>query len=308
LTNKLSYRLRDSIPSRTSGDNVLSLQAIRVEGDLRPSYNFDIHGTEVGIIGDGQPDLYCLVTMLSGTLEMVDGPNGSGAAHGKRALIFQGVPGMRFLTSDGSARLALWLDAARLERALQARLGEPPCQRLEFSPGIDWTAAPAKAVWRAIAYLIEELRDPQGLTTDPIALETFTDSLLQLILTRFEHNYTARLERPFRPAIPGLLRRAEAFMHAAADQPITLADVAAAAGCGMVTLHTTFRRFRDTTPLAALHDIRLQHVREALRVAGDEEVTREIARRFGFTNPSRFIAAYRKRFGEHPKETRRSSR
>jgi hypothetical protein len=83
LTNKLSYRLRDSIPSRTSGDNVLSLQAIRVEGDLRPSYNFDIHGTEVGIIGDGQPDLYCLVTMLSGTLEMVDGPNGTGGAWAK---------------------------------------------------------------------------------------------------------------------------------------------------------------------------------------------------------------------------------
>jgi transcriptional regulator GlxA family with amidase domain len=30
-----------------------------------------------------------------------------------------------------------------------------------------------------------------------------------------------------------------------------------------------------------------------------------IARRFGFTNPSRFIAAYGKQFGEHPNETRR---
>jgi AraC-like DNA-binding protein len=66
-----------------------------------------------------------------------------------------------------------------------------------------------------------------------------------------------------------------------------------------------FRRFRDTTALGALRDIRLRCAREALLQAGDDEPTRAIARRFGFTNPSRFIAAYGRRFGEHPSETRR---
>ena len=65
-----------------------------------------------------------------------------------------------------------------------------------------------------------------------------------------------------------------------------------------------FRRFRETTLLAALHGVRLQHVREALLTTCNDEPTRAIARRFGFTNPSRFIAAYGKRFGEHPNETR----
>ncbi len=72
-----------------------------------------------------------------------------------------------------------------------------------------------------------------------------------------------------------------------------------------MTLYAAFRRFRDTTPLAALRAIRLRRVREALRAADDEVSTRSIARRFGFTNPSRFIAAYGKQFGEPPNETRR---
>ncbi len=80
-------------------------------------------------------------------------------------------------------------------------------------------------------------------------------------------------------------------MHASASQPIALADVAAAAGCSQGALQAAFRRFRETTALRALHDIRLQHAREALLAADDSESTSSIARRFGFTNLSRFITA-----------------
>jgi transcriptional regulator GlxA family with amidase domain len=93
-------------------------------------------------------------------------------------------------------------------------------------------------------------------------------------------------------------------MHANATIPIRIEQVARAAGCGVSTLGAVFRQGRDTTPLAALRDIRLQHARNALRVAGDKDTTTTIAQRFGFTNPSRFIAAYGGRFGEHPNETR----
>jgi transcriptional regulator GlxA family with amidase domain len=160
-------------------------------------------------------------------------------------------------------------------------------------------------VWRMILRLLEEQRDPDGLLGDPVARQTFTDLFLQTVLSRLPHNHTARLECPTGAAIPHHLRRAEAFMDDAADQPISMDDVAAAAGCATATLYAAFRRFRDTTPLAALRGIRLRRVREALRAANNEVSIRRIARRFGFTNPSRFIAAYGKQFGEHPNETRR---
>jgi AraC-like DNA-binding protein len=280
------------------------VQALRRAGSLRPCYNADHYGTDIAIVGDGQPQMYCLMVMLSGAMEMVEGPNGTAAAHGTKGMILRGSAGTRFQTTDNSARLALWIDAARLERALAARLGEPPRQALAFSPGVDWNTGPAAAVGRLITHLFEELRDPHGIASDPTALETFTDLLLHTALHRLEHNHSARLDRPAGVAVPRHLRRAEAFMHDAADRPIVVADVAAAAGCSLGTLQVAFRRFRETTLLAALHDIRLQHVRKALLTACNDEPTGAIARRFGFTNPSRFIAAYGKRFGEHPNETR----
>jgi AraC-like DNA-binding protein len=74
-------------------------------------------------------------------------------------------------------------------------------------------------------------------------------------------------------------------MLASADRPIRLADVAAAADCCLSTLQEAFRRFRDTTALGALRDIRLRCAREALLQAGDDEPTRAIAAASGSPTP-----------------------
>ncbi len=295
------YRLRNRCVYRSSSNAVLTVKAARSEGDLELCSTADCFGTDIRIVGAGHPQ-YCIITTLRGAVAM-EGPNGTAVAQGTHGLILRGLPDTRFATTDGCARMALFIDAARIERALQARLGEPLREMLVFSPAIDWTAGPARVLRRVIASLIEELRDPDGITSDPVARESFTDLLVQTLLTRLNHNYTARLQRPFAMPIPGHLRRAEAFMRDMADKPISLTDVGAAAGCSTRTLHSAFRQFRGKTPLTVLHDIRLQGAREALRLADGDTSTTQIARRFGFTNPSRFVVAYTKRFGERPKQT-----
>ena len=304
LNGVMSYRMRNRGSVPIAPEDIISLQAVRREGGLIPSYNLDYYGTDISIIGNGQPHLYALSVMLSGAAEMIAGPNGTAVAHGSNGLILRGLPETRIRTTDNSARLVLWIESVRFDRALTAQLGEPPRQSLAFSANIDWSVGPPQSVFRLIRHLFDELRDPTGITTDAIARETFTDLLVHTALNRLQHNYTAQLNRPPAVAIPGHLRRAEAFMHAYADKPIALADIAAAAGCSLGNLQRAFRLYRDTTVLAALHDVRLRHIRAALLKAGHEEKTQTIARRFGFTNPSRFIAAYGNRFGERPSETR----
>ena len=305
INGVMSFRIRDGQRPPMAAEQEISIQAMRREGSLTPCYNADRYGTDITVIGNGQPQLYGLIKMLAGGMQMVAGPNGTAAAHGTKGIVARGLPETRLLTTENNVRLVLWVDAGRLEQGLTAWNGEPPRQVLEFVPAIDWDAGPVGTLWRMIAHLEQELRDPFGLTTEPVALETFTDLLVQTILRRLRHNYTARLAHPSGVAIPAHLRRAEAFMHASADRPIRLADVAAAAGCSLSALQEAFRRFRDTTALGALRDIRLRRAREALVQASDDEPSRTIARRFGFTNPSRFIAAYGRRFGERPSETRR---
>ncbi|MEJ2861151.1 helix-turn-helix domain-containing protein [Actinomycetospora flava] len=112
-----------------------------------------------------------------------------------------------------------------------------------------------------------------------------------------------------RPPEPATLRRAIAYLeeHAAAD--VDVADVAAAAGLGVRGLQMAFRRWRDTTPLAYLREVRLSRAHQELRAAdartGGETVA-DIAARWHFTHPGRFSVTYRERYGCSPSETLRA--
>ncbi|QRP50034.1 helix-turn-helix transcriptional regulator [Amycolatopsis sp. FDAARGOS 1241] len=86
-------------------------------------------------------------------------------------------------------------------------------------------------------------------------------------------------------------------------EPVTVADVARAAGVGLRQLRAQFRRKLDTTPTALLRDIRLGRAHRALLVTGGGETAAEIAYSCGFTHLSRFAQEYRPRFCELPSET-----
>ncbi len=156
--------------------------------------------TELEILSVGKP-CHFLLAALSGAMEFA-GPDGKAEAHGTKGMVMRNLPDTRLVTSDASARLVVWMDAARLERMVQARLGEPPRERLAFAPGFDWNSGQGRVVWRMFMRLLEELHDPDGLMSEPVARETFTDLFLQTVLTRLHHNHTARLERPSGTAIP----------------------------------------------------------------------------------------------------------
>jgi transcriptional regulator GlxA family with amidase domain len=148
-----------------------------------------------------------------------------------------------------------------------------------------------------------------GVADNSIALASLTDFVLSLVLKGIPHNYLERLGSGRFGAVPAYVRRAEEFMRAKAGVPIRMEQVASAAGCSVRTLDAVFRRFRDTTPLAALNAIRLEQVRAELSHSAERASVAEIGRSYGFTNAGRFAAAYRRRFGESPLETtRRRSR
>jgi AraC-like DNA-binding protein len=100
------------------------------------------------------------------------------------------------------------------------------------------------------------------------------------------------------------LRRATAFIEANPDRDITVADVAAAAHVTIRAVQLAFRRHLDTTPMAYLRQVRLDHAHRQLQAAnpGRESVT-AVAYRWGFASPSRFTAYYRQAYGVLPSRT-----
>ena len=129
------FHLRDPSLLRERFDVPISRIAFRTVGDLIVTYVQNRFGTKVGIHGD-ELDHFCFSTLLSGSMAIVsNGPEI--VAANQAGLVYRGLPGARFLTSDANERLNLWLDAAKLEYALASRLGGNLRRPLQFCPTIN---------------------------------------------------------------------------------------------------------------------------------------------------------------------------
>ena len=83
-------------------------------------------------------------------------------------------------------------------------------------------------------------------------------------------------------------------------------DVVAAAGSSARSIYAGFRRFRDTTPMAYLKQLRLLRAHDELLAADPTRQTvTEIAMKWRFFHLGYFAAGYRRRFGEPPSTTLR---
>jgi AraC-like DNA-binding protein len=102
------------------------------------------------------------------------------------------------------------------------------------------------------------------------------------------------------------LGRAIAFIETHASTPITIDDIARAAGVTPRALQYAFARHLDTTPLGYLRGVRLACAHRELQVAAPGRVTvSQVAQRWGFAKPSRFAGAYRAAYGRPPSQTLR---
>jgi AraC-like DNA-binding protein len=101
---------------------------------------------------------------------------------------------------------------------------------------------------------------------------------------------------------PGPVRRAAAFIQAHAAEPVTLEQIATAAGVSARAVGYAFRRQFDTTPTGYLRRVRLERAHVELLDAGlDTGVTvAMVARRWGWASPSQFTKAYKQHYGEPP--------
>jgi AraC-like DNA-binding protein len=106
-----------------------------------------------------------------------------------------------------------------------------------------------------------------------------------------------------------VIRRAIAEMRAHLMEPITVPEIADAAGVSVRGLQMAFLRRLDVAPLLHLRQLRLEAARSALVEEATVGTTiADIARRFGYANSGRFSTHYRNEYGEAPSATLRRIR
>ncbi|MBB2930612.1 anthranilate 1,2-dioxygenase regulatory protein AndR [Paraburkholderia silvatlantica] len=127
------------------------------------------------------------------------------------------------------------------------------------------------------------------------------ESLLINLLTAGPFDVPAPRVR--QAVMPAFIRRAEDEMIARLATPLSLAELAAAVGVPVRTLCAGFLRFRQTSPIQYLRQLRLDHARQTIRATAAHVRIADIALDCGFTHFGRFAQSYRERFGELPSQT-----
>lgn len=92
------------------------------------------------------------------------------------------------------------------------------------------------------------------------------------------------------------------YMDARLSAPVSLEDLARVAGISVRTLNELCRRHHGATPMELLRNMRLDAVRQCLRLKPGASIT-ETALSFGFGHLGRFSHYYFSRFGELPRQT-----
>jgi transcriptional regulator GlxA family with amidase domain len=134
------------------------------------------------------------------------------------------------------------------------------------------------------------------------------ESILRLIFLNFRHGLSNRVRRYHMDATSRQIMEAVDFMRANMHQPLTLSEVAEATGISVRSLQYGFRRFRNTTPLAYLREIRLEAAQAELSSPLNMLSITDVALKWGFTHMGHFAARYRAAYGETPSETARIGR
>lgn len=305
-SHQYDYQLRDRALWRKRFDEPIFAMASRSAGTIEACFAENRFSTEVRQSGD-QSSNFVVVMPCKGALTVRQDGSATTASEGG-GLVLRPSPRAQVVFSDAGNRANLCFTVAEVEEALRHTLDRDLRRPLEFAPRLDWTCGLAASFKHHLAAVFAEFQRLDGVADNPVALAAVTDLLVTLLLRAAPHNYTDQLDTRAPCAVPAYVRRAEDFMLANSTKPIRMAEVAAAAGCSVRNLQDVFRHFRGMTPLAALHACRLEQVHAELS-RGAAGPIGAVARNYGFTNPSRFGAAFRRRFGEAPSDVvRRASR
>jgi AraC-like DNA-binding protein len=184
-----------------------------------------------------------------------------------------------------------------------------PAADLRFESVAPVSGADNRMWAEATRFLCRELVSSGITEISPLMAQELTRLAAAILLTAFPNTTmtTSYMPGPGRVP-PAAVRRAAAFIDAHADQPVTLADIAAAAGVTGRALQYAFHRHYDTTPTGFLRRVRLERAHRDLLAGApaDGATVAATARAWGWANPAGFSAAYRRRYGQPPGQTLRT--
>jgi len=217
--------------------------------------NCRLERTELSYVAFGGPvafdfpgaAFFSLLLPVHGNGEIVTGKSACTMSVGNSTVLSAGI-GHRSTYRAPYANLVLRISAATLTEKLRAMTGAAINAPLRMSPN---------ALLREPAAQMLRLYVPRLAATLSQAHPPFppwwmaeTEQLLMLLfLCGHQHNYSHLLELDAAAAAPWQVRRAEDYIAANAERPITLEELAEVTGVSALSLYRSFKQSRGCSPL-----------------------------------------------------------
>lgn len=255
-------------------------------------------------IDPGALDSFALIQMPIRGEEVIEFGSRQVCSSHRQASIINAHTPARIHHRRDTEKLIIRVDRGLLERLCQQHLGRTLKKPLEFLPGMPLDTLQGQRWLRTVGWLYDNLSRDAG-ELSPLLAAQFEEALVTALLTCQPSNYSAELCADGAPSIaPSFVKRVEHYIEEHAHEPLTIGDLAAYAEVSSRVLFTGFRRFRNTSPIQYLKEVRLRHVREELQRAQPANgMVTTIAFKWGFTHLGHFTTDYKRRFGESPSQT-----
>jgi len=246
--------------------------------------------------------MFLVQIQLSGGVDVTCGQQAASLGQGQ-ASVLSPTEHTRMDWTGDAAELIVRLERDATENCLGALLGASLPKPLVFDLAMNCREGAAASWFRTVRFLQSELEAPDSVLLSPLAVKQFEQALIYSLLYSQPHNYSDALEHGLSPAAPRHVKLVEDYIQANAEEPISIEDLAAVAGVSARTLFTGFQRFRGTSPMKYLRQVRMERVRHDLEHAEPGAKVTDVALRWGFSQLGRFSVEYRKAFGESPSDT-----
>lgn len=253
----------------------------------------------------GHPRFYVLTTVTRGAIALTSDGREVAVSPGCAAGLVNVDAATTTYTAEGTQTCNIRIEPAALTRQAAALLGAPVDAPPRFEPHVDLSRGPGGDILRLAALLSEACARPDSTLGAPHVLGHLREALMCALLLGLDGSLRARLERPAPRVDRRAVNQAAEILAARAAEPISIADVAAAAGVGLRSLERSFKAARGCTLREFLRTERLELARRRLLTATRGTTVTQVLYASGFGHPGEFSRAYSTRFGERPLETLR---
>lgn len=299
--------------ARSVGERIFCKNAIYSKD---PQFNARVKYRRVGSLGVGRmtyggetiiaPDVmesFSLIQIPIRGREFIDSDGKRALFESEQGVVLNAHARTRIQHMGDTEKIIIRVDNDVVKRQCQQHLGRTLQKDVEFKMEMPLDTPDGRSLNQMLAWMCDVLSNTDKLS--PLLSTQFESTFVGMLLSCQPNNYSEELSEDKGQSIaPSFVKRIEHYIEEHAHEPISVGDLAEYAGVSTRSLFSGFRRFRNTSPMHYLKEVRLRRVHDELLSAQPSSGTvTTIAFRWGFSHLGHFTTDYKRRFGETPSET-----